>query len=112
VLEGLHESLADVIALGAANGRKAGDEVQRDGEVGGLAGGVGGAVVREPLDRVRGAERLEAPFDAVQHHVADHLAGDAAAGGADPGHDLAVMGVDGEGNADHLAVPAWDLEAI
>ena len=28
-----------------------------------------------------------------------------------PGHDLAVVGVNGEGDADHLAVPAGDFEA-
>lgn len=55
---------------------------------------------------------FEAALDAVEHHVADHLAGDAAAGYGDPGDDLAVMGVDGEGNADHLAVPTGDLEPI
>ena len=39
-LEGLHEGLADAVALGAADGREAGDEVQGGGEVDGFAGGV------------------------------------------------------------------------
>ena len=96
-LEGLHEGLADAVALGAADGREAGDEVQGGGEVDGLAGGVGGAVVGEPLDGVRGAWCAEAVLDAVEHHVADHLAADAAGGGAGPGHDVAVVGIEGEG---------------
>ena len=32
--------------------------------------------------------------------------------GRDPGDDFAVMGVDGEGDAHYLAVPARDLKAI
>ncbi len=64
------------------------------------------------VDRLRGADGVEPALDAVQHHVADHLAGDAAAGGGDPGDDLAVVGVDGEGDADDLTVPAGDLEAV
>jgi len=76
---------------------KHGDEVQGGGEVDGFAGSVRGAVVGEPLDRLRGAQGIEAPFDAVEHHVTDHLAADAAGGGAGPGHDLAVVGIEGEG---------------
>jgi hypothetical protein len=85
---------------------------QRDGEVGGLASGVGGTVVGEPLHGLRGTQGIRTPFDAVEHHVADHLPADAAARGANAGHDLAIVGVDGEGDADDLAVPAGDLEAI
>jgi hypothetical protein len=111
-LEGFDEGLADAVAFGAADRREAWNEVQRGGEVGRLRGGVGGAVVGEPLDGLWGADGVEPALDAVQHHVPDHLPGDAAAGGGDPGHDLAVMGVDGEGDANHLAVPAGDLEAV
>ena len=32
--------------------------------------------------------------------------------GREPGNDFAVMGVDGEGDAHHLTVPARDLKAI
>ena len=32
--------------------------------------------------------------------------------GRDLGDDFTVMGVDGEGDANNLAVPAWDLKAI
>jgi hypothetical protein len=42
-------------------------------------------------------------------HVANHLAAEAAAGGADPGHDLAVVGVGAKGEADDLMIPAGDL---
>ena len=105
-LEGFDEGLADTIALGAADRREARDKVERGGEIDGLRGGIGGAVVGEPLDGQRGADGIEAALDAIQHHVADHLAGDAAAGCGDPGDDLAVMGVDGEGDADDLAIPA------
>lgn len=32
--------------------------------------------------------------------------------GREAGHDFAVMGVNGEGDAHHLAIPARDLKAI
>ncbi len=111
-LQGFDERLADAVTLGAADWREAWREVQRGSEVDCLRGGVGGAVVGEPLDRLRGADGVEAALDAVEHHVTDHLAGDAAAGGGDPGDDLAVMGVDGKGAADGLAVPAGSFKAI
>ena len=97
---------ADAVALGAADGREAGDEVQGGGEVDGFADGVGEAVVDEPLDRLWGAWCAEAVLDAVEHHVADHLAADAAGGGAGPGHDLAVVGVEGEGQGRSATGPS------
>jgi hypothetical protein len=111
-LEGFDEGLADTDALGAAARGEAGDKVQRGDEVHCLARGVGGAVVGEPLHRYQGADGVELALDAFQHHVADHLAADPGTGCGDPGHDLAVVGVDGEGNANHLLVPAGDLEAV
>jgi hypothetical protein len=60
------------------------------------------------MERPEGGEPL---FDASQHQVANHLAAGAAGGGL-PGDDLPVMGVDGKGQAHHLAVPARDLQAI
>jgi hypothetical protein len=65
-LEGLHESLADAVALGTADGREAGDEVQRDDEVGGLAGGVGEAVVGQPL---HGLQRAPPASPADDRHA-------------------------------------------
>jgi hypothetical protein len=32
--------------------------------------------------------------------------------GGDPDDDFAVMGVDGDGDAHNLIVPAWDLKVI
>src|SRR5580704_4429471 len=68
----------------------------------------------EPLSerhRVRRADRAVALLDAVNHHVADHLTRDAG-GRGHPADDLAVVAIEGEGDADDLAVPAGELEAI
>lgn len=50
-LQGFDESLADAVTFGAADRREARNQIQR--------GGVGGAVVSEPLDRLRGADGVE-----------------------------------------------------
>lgn len=63
-LEGLREGLADAVAFRAADRREARDEVQRGREVHRLGRGVGRAVVREPLDRLRGADGVEPALDA------------------------------------------------
>lgn len=110
--QGFDEGLADAVAIRATDRRETWNKVQGYGEVRGFGGGIGGAIISQPLDRKRGAERVEQALDAVEHHVADHLAGNAAAMGRDPGNDFAVMGVDGEGDAHHLAIPAWYLKAI
>ena len=110
--QGFDEGLADAVAFRATDRREAWNKVQGCGEVGGLGGGIGGAIIGEPLDWMWGAERVEPALDAVEHHVADHLTGNAAAMGRDPGDDFAVMGVDREGDAHHLAIPAWYLKAI
>src|SRR5437868_7455828 len=60
------------------------------------------------MGRARCAKAL---LDAVDHHVADHLAGDAGRCG-DPADDLAVVAIEGEGEPHHLAVPAGELQAI
>lgn len=54
-LQGFDECLADAVALRAADRREAWSEVQRSGEIGRLRGGIGRAVVGEPLDRLRRA---------------------------------------------------------
>jgi len=69
------------------------------------------SVVGEPLHAMRRADRTKALLDAVDHHVADHLAGDAGRRG-NPADDLAVVAIEGEGNAHDLAIPAGELQAI
>ena len=110
--QGFDEGLADAVAIRATDRRETWNKVQGYGEVRGFGGGIGGAIISQPLDRKRGAERVEPALDAGEHHVADHLAGNAAAMGRDPGDDFAVMGVDREGDAHHLAIPAWYLKTI
>jgi aromatic ring hydroxylase len=51
----------------------------------------------------------EPSFDAGEHQVTHHLAA-YPAGRSVPGDDLPVTRVDREGDADHLAVPATDLQ--
>ena len=111
-LKGFDEGLADAVAFRASDWSEARNKVQRGCEIDGLSGGIGRAIISQPLDRRGRAERIEPSLNAIKHHVADHFAGDAAGLSGDPGDDLAVMGVDGEGDAHHLAVPAWNLKAI
>src|SRR5712672_2484018 len=110
-LEGLHEGLGHPVGLRAAYRREARHKAQADGKVDGLMGPIAAAIVREPLDRLRNALSAEAPLHALEHQVADHLPADAASGGA-PGHDLPITGIQGEGDADHLAVPARDRKSV
>src|SRR6185503_5876415 len=58
-----------------------------------------------------GAEGAEALLDAVDHHIADHLAADAG-GRRHPGDRLTVMAIEGEGDAYDLAVPASELQRV
>ena len=67
-LDSFDESLADTVALGAADRCEAGDEVERGGEIDGLSCGVGRAVVGEPL------HRLWAAAIVPDHPVAQRLA--------------------------------------
>jgi hypothetical protein len=76
------------------------EQVKRSSKISGPGGGIGGAIISQPLDAMRGAERVEPALDAVKHHVTDHLARNAAAMGRDPGDDFAVMGVDRKGDAE------------
>ena len=64
------------------------------------------------LDRLRGAVGSEAALDGGEHHVADVRAGDPGTRNCGVGDDLAVEGVDDEGDADALAIPAADLQRI
>jgi hypothetical protein len=69
------------------------------------------AVVGEPLHRVPSSAGAEAAFDRKQHEVAHRDAADPAAAGG-PGEHLPVVGVDGEGDPNRVAVPARDFEHI
>jgi len=46
------------------------------------------------------------------HHVSNHAAADARSDDGMPCDDLAVMGIDDEGDPDEVSVPATDLEAV
>ena len=75
-------------------------------------GGVGAAVVREMLDRIRDAGIGEALLHRLQHHVAHIRSADAGAADGGPGDDLAIEGIDDEGKAEDVTVPAGELEAV
>src|SRR5947208_9778778 len=60
---------------------------------------------------MRRANPAEALLDAADPHVADHLAANSG-DGSDPADDLAVVAIEGEGDAHHLTVPAGELERI
>src|SRR6185437_11635503 len=78
----------------------------------GFSGGIGRAVVRQPLDRLgQFADQPEAALDAFDHQVANVGAVDAA-GCRHPGDRLAVAAVQREGDAHLLAVVAADLEPV
>jgi hypothetical protein len=50
-------------------------------------------------------------LDAADHHVPDHLTGDAGTR-RHPGDRFAVVAVEGEGETHHLAIPASELQGI
>ena len=110
-LERFDERLGHAVRLRRSYGRKARYEADRLGEGDGVVSPVTTAVIREPLDGMRGLLIVKASLDALEQQVTDHLAGDAA-GGSDPGHHLAITGVEGKGDTNALSVPAGDLEAI
>jgi len=110
-LEGLHESLGHAVTLRAFDRREARHQVERQGDLDSPMSREDRAVVGEPLQGMRCADSAEALFDAADHHVADHLAGDAG-GGGDPADHLAVMAIEGEGEAHDLTIPTGELQAI
>ena len=69
------------------------------------------SIVRQPLHPMRRADASKAALDALDHHVADHLAGDAR-GRRQPADHLAVVTVESEGYTDDLAVPAGELQRV
>src|SRR5215469_16080915 len=103
-LEGFDKSLGHAIAFRAFDRGETRGEVKRQGDLDGLVGSEDRAIVREPLHRVRRANCAKALLDALNHHIADHLAGDAG-GRRRPGDCFAVMAIEGEGNAHHPTVP-------
>ena len=76
--------LGHAIAFGALHEREARLQVERDPDVDRLGGDVGGAVIGEPLNGMRCAGGRKSSFDALDHEVADHLAGDAHGGRDQP----------------------------
>ena len=50
-------------------------------------------------------------LDASDHQVAHHLAGDAG-GRGQPGHDLAIAGIDSKQHTHDLAITTGELEVI
>jgi len=53
--QGFDEGLADAVAFRTTDRREAWNKVQGCGEVGGFGGGIGGAIIGEPLDGKRRA---------------------------------------------------------
>jgi hypothetical protein len=53
----------------------------------------------------------ESTLDASDHQVAHHLAGDAG-GRGQPGHDLAIAGIDSKQHTHDLAITTAELEVI
>src|SRR5437868_3630965 len=110
-LEGLHECLGHAVAFRALDRGEARHQVKRQGDLDGSVGGEDRAVVGQPLSRMRGADRAEALLDAADHHVADHLAGDAG-GCRHPTDNFAVVAIESEGDAYDLAVPANEFQRV
>src|SRR3954464_14534055 len=110
--ESFDEGFSHAVGLGALDWRRAGQEADVSRQGAGVPGGVGRAVVREPLDRLgQFVDKPEAALDAFDHQVADVGAVDAA-GRRHPGDRLAVAAIQREGDAHLLAVVAADLEPV
>lgn len=110
-LERFDEGLGHTVRLRAPDRREARYETEADGKVDRIVGAVAAAVIGQPLDGLQDALRAEAPLDAFDHQVAEHLAADAV-GRCAPSHDFPVTGIEGERDSHRLAVPAGDLEAV
>src|SRR5580704_6312436 len=110
-LEGFDEGLGHAVAFRAFDRREARHQVEGHGDVDRLVGGEDRTVVRQPLHWVRHADLAEPLLDAAHHHVADHLARDAG-GCRYPTDDLAIVTIEGKGDADDLAVPAGELQCV
>jgi len=91
-LERFDEGLGHAVRLRRLHRREAGNEADRLGEGDGVVGAVTATVIREPFDGMRGLLIVKTSLDALEHEIADHLAGDTAGGGV-PGHHLAIAGI-------------------
>src|SRR5688572_4732760 len=111
-LEGFYEGFRHAVRLRTADRGEARLQVQRCREVARLLGGVGAAIVREMLDRVRRPDSGEAPLHRLQHDIAHIRPADPGTADGCPGDDLAVEGIDDEGQANDLAVPASELQPV
>ena len=109
--EGFDEGFGHAIAFQALDRGEARHQVECGGDVDRPVSGEDRAIIRQPLHRVWRADVAEPLFDAAHHHIADHLAGDAG-GCRHPTDHLAVMAIEGEGGAHHLAIPAGELECV
>src|SRR5450432_1045432 len=85
-LEGFNERFGHAVRLRTANRRKAWHEAESGRKVDRLMRPIAAAVVREPLNRMWHRGGPKAPFDALEHQIADHLTGDTAGAGM-PSHD-------------------------
>lgn len=79
-LEGFREGLSHSVALGAFDRCEAGSEAESQRDLYGRGCGINRTVVGQPFEAMRSAHCPEASFDRFDHHVADHLARDAARG--------------------------------
>src|SRR5476649_1568410 len=110
-LDCLHETLGHAVALRAAYRR--GHRLQTDlpSKQARLFGGVGRAVIAEPLLRRCRQLITEALLHAFQHQVTDIIT--AVPGRArDPADGFAITTVQGEGHAQFGAILATELKAI
>ncbi len=110
--EGPDESLGHSVALRTFDRRGAWCQADVAREAPCILGSVAAAVISQPFDGVGQLVHLaEAMLDGGNHEVAHVLGGDAAGSGY-ISHRLPVAAVEGEGDADLLAIVAADLEAV
>lgn len=70
-LHGLHEALCHAVTLRAAHRGRQWQQADLPGKGASLLGGIGRAVIAQPLHRRRGKISTEALLDGLQHHIAD-----------------------------------------
>ena len=109
--EGLHERLGHAVGLRAAHRGEAGNQPQADREVDRVVGSIGAAIVGEPLDRVGSvaAPKRRSVASSIRSRIISPLMPPVLV--AHQAIDFPIAGVQGEGDAYHLTVPAGDLEA-
>lgn len=110
--EGFDEGLGHAVTLRASNRGEEQIDPEGSGNLRGLPGDIGAAIVREPFQSVWDFQGLEAAFDRRDHEVTHHFAGDAGIGHSGPCDDLAVAGIDDKHDADDLTIAGVDLQMI